>query len=86
MLGKTLEGNEKKITALSENDYLGPLTEYVKIRLDNVEEQDIINLAVKTARLYNEAEDLSKTLQKGIKQVSNILTNQSYTRLNHFPN
>ncbi len=75
-LGERLQQIEDDISASGDKDYLSPLIEYINIRLDNTHESDMAHLAIKTARVYQDAEQLSQRLKQNSDRLSaHLLSN-----------
>lgn len=75
-LGEMLQQKEDEISRTGDDEYLSPLTEYTNIRLDNMGKTGMAHLAIKTAGIYQEAEQLSQRLRWSSDKISHrILPN-----------
>ncbi len=63
IFGDILQQKEDEIISSGENIFLKPLVEYVRLRLDNFEEPNMMNLATKTAAFYRESQNMALTLK-----------------------
>jgi hypothetical protein len=73
-LGEKLQEKEDEISILGENVHLNPIIEYVAIRRDNICEPDISKLAIKTAALYQEAQNLALGLKRRSEHIWDLIS------------
>lgn len=73
-LGDDLQRKEDEIAGLAEKAYVNPLMEYISIRRDNILEPDLTNLSLRTAALYQEAQNLSLTLKGHLERIWDMVT------------
>lgn len=76
-LGELLQEKEDEASVFEENPYFGPLFEYTKIRMDNLVEPNLFNLALKTANYYHEFENLTLKLNSSSESLAELLNSQT---------